>query len=123
MDCMAADARHPALQVFQNIFRENRECCFRWTFGPHIPADNNAAERAMRPVAVVRKISGGSQSEDGLLTREVLTSVWRTLRLRHGRDKAHDLFVSALDLLAADSSTDVSAILFPPASPAPNVNP
>ena len=122
MDCMAADARHPAIQRFQAIFRENRDCCFRWTFGPHIPADNNHAERAMRPVAVVRKISGGSQSDDGLLTREVLTSVWRTLRLRHGPDQAHALFVSALDRLAANPSGNVVDSLFPSPFLTPGVN-
>ena len=113
-ECMASEARHRAIQAFQDIFRENRAACMRWTAGPHIPAENNAAERAMRPLAVVRKISGGSQSEEGLRTREVLASVWTTLRLRHGRDRAHALFVDALDSLAANPSSILPDLLSPP---------
>ena len=112
-ECMAAEARHPAIQAFQDIFREHRAACMRWTAGPHIPAENNAAERGMRPLAVVRKISGGSQSEAGLHTREVLASVWTTLRLRHGRDRAHVLFVEALDALAENPSSSIPDLLFP----------
>lgn len=41
---------------------------------------------AVRPLAVARKVSHGSQGEGGLRTREVLGSVLLTLRLRHGRD-------------------------------------
>jgi len=116
-ECMAAPARHPAVQAFQDIFRKNRAACMRWTAGPHIPADNNAAERAMRPLAVVRKISGGSQSETGLKTREVLASVWATLRLRHGRQKARNLFVASLDTLAANPTADIPSLLFPSSNP------
>lgn len=71
----------------------------------------------MRPQAVVRKISGGSQSETGLKTREVLASVWATLRLRHGRQKARDLFVAALDTLADNPATDIPSLLFPSSNP------
>ena len=91
-----------------------------WGLSPFslIPAENNTAERGLRPLAVVRKISGGSQSEEGLHTREVLASVWATLRLRHGRDRAHDLFVEALDTLAANPSSSIPDLLFPlPSNP------
>ena len=50
----------------------------------------------------------------GLRTREVLVSVWATLRLRHGRDRAHALFVDALDSLAANPSSILPDLLFPP---------
>ena len=45
-----------------------------------IPADNNRAERELRPLVIARKISFGSQSEAGARTREVLMSVLHTLR-------------------------------------------
>ena len=39
---------------------------------------NNAAERALRPAVVARKISGGSRSEKGARATAVLLSVLRT---------------------------------------------
>ena len=45
---------------------------------PDVPADNNAAERAVRPVVIARKISGGTRSAKGSRTREVLASLFGT---------------------------------------------
>lgn len=41
-------------------------------------ADNNLAERGVRPLLVVRKISGGSRSERGSKTRMSLSSLFQT---------------------------------------------
>ena len=41
---------------------------------------NNAAERALRPAVVMRKITGGSRSERGARATAVLMSVLRTVR-------------------------------------------
>ena len=43
-------------------------------------AANNAAERAVRPLAIARKISHGSQSVKGRQTRSVLMSILHTLK-------------------------------------------
>ena len=48
---------------------------------PEIEAENNLAERRIRPLVVARKVSNGSQSEKGLKTRETLMSVIDTLKL------------------------------------------
>jgi transposase len=45
---------------------------FTFVADPRVPADNNAAERSVRPIAVRRKISGGTRSSAGSLTRTVL---------------------------------------------------
>jgi transposase len=50
-----------------------------------VPADNNQAEREVRPAVLMRKASYGNQSERGADTRAVLMSVCRTLN-RRGRD-------------------------------------
>ena len=47
-----------------------------------MPADDNRAERELRPLVIARKLSFGSQSEAGARTREVLMSVLHTLRKR-----------------------------------------
>jgi transposase len=47
-----------------------------------IPADNNVAERAIRPAVLIRKNSYANQSDRGALTQAVLMTVYRTLRQR-----------------------------------------
>ncbi len=51
----------------------------------HLPGTNNAAERALRPAVVFRKITGGSRSARGAKAWAILASVLRTAR-QQGRD-------------------------------------
>jgi transposase len=55
---------------------------FTFVADPRVPADNNAAERSLRPSVVRRKISGGTRSAAGTLTRTVLWTVTETWRLQ-----------------------------------------
>ncbi len=48
-----------------------------------VPADNNLAERALRPLVVQRKVSGGSRSSIGSQTRFGLASLFHTWQARH----------------------------------------
>jgi transposase len=95
-------ASHPGVQQMQNIFRENPDRLYHWADDPAVPADNNRAERELRPLVIARKISFGSQSENGARTREVLMSVLHTLRKRGGSVTTR--FQGSLDALAADST-------------------
>ena len=83
MEICNCSAQHPAVQNLQNIFREKEDCLFQWTRSPDIPCDNNFAERALRPLVVARKISYGSQSLQGLETREILSSILHTAKARN----------------------------------------
>jgi transposase len=78
-DIAHTPARHPSVRGIQDIFRENECRLWHWTEDPRVPAENNTAERAARPLAIARKISHGSQSVKGRETRSVLMSVLRTL--------------------------------------------
>jgi hypothetical protein len=49
---------------------------------PEVPSENNAAERAIRPAVVARKISGGTRSERGSNTASVLRSLFETWTLQ-----------------------------------------
>lgn len=49
---------------------------------PDVPADNNLAEREVRPAVILRKNSHGNQSERGAVTQGVLMTVFRTLKRR-----------------------------------------
>jgi transposase len=103
-------AQHPGIQKIQNIFRDRATRLYHWAKSSAIPADNNRAERELRPLVIARKISFGSQSEQGALTREILMSVLHTLRKR-----THDVFGAfkrALDALAQDEARDPYKLLF-----------
>ena len=49
---------------------------------PMVPADNNAAERALRPQVMARKTSGGTRSRKGSNTKTTLASMFSTWQLR-----------------------------------------
>jgi transposase len=110
LQSVEASTQHPGIQRIQNIFRENAGRLYRWTLHPDIPAENNRAERELRPLVIARKISFGSQSERGLQTREILMSVLHTLRKR--TDTAFETFSFALDALVLDPKRDPWRLLF-----------
>jgi len=49
---------------------------------PAVPDDNNAAERAIRPAVIMRKICGGTRSDEGTQTKAILMSVFATWKVR-----------------------------------------
>ena len=105
-----APAQHPAIQKIQNLFREKAVRLYHWAEDRAVPADNNRAERELRPLVIARKVSFGSQSEAGAHTREMLMSVLHTLRKR--TDDVTGAFQYALDRLAQDARVDLYKLLF-----------
>ena len=103
-------AHHPAIQTMQDLFREQAQRMYHWADDPRIPADNNRAERELRPLVIARKISFGSQSEAGAKTRETLMTVLHTLRKRV--PDVATAFQAALDQLAEQPDADPAKILF-----------
>jgi len=103
-------AQHPGIQKIQNIFREKAARLYHWSKKAAIPADNNRAERELRPLVIARKISFGSQSEQGARTREILMSVLLTLRKRTA--DVFGVFKRTLDALAEDEKRDPYKLLF-----------
>jgi len=109
----AADqpAHHFGIQRVQNIFRQNPKRLYHWAKDRRVPADNNRAERDLRPTVIARKTSFGSQSDAAAHTRGVLMTVLHTLRKR-GPDPTTKI-KDALDQLAANPSRRPFALLFP----------
>jgi len=104
-------ARHPTVQNMQDLFRQKADRLYHWTRDPAIPAENNLAERELRPLVVARKVSFGSQSDRGAATRETLMTVLHTLR-KHTADPAA-AFKTALDQLAQNPDADPFTFLSP----------
>jgi transposase len=105
-----SQARHPAIQKVQDIFREKAERLYHWAEDRNVPADNNLAERELRPLVIARKISFGSQSDAGARTREVLMTVLHTLKKR--MPDVTSAFKSGLDKLAEQSDIDPYKAIF-----------
>jgi len=82
--CRAEPAGAPHAALCQRVERYHAEL-FTFVADPAAPPTNNAAERALRPLVIGRKISGGTRSASGSQTRMVLQSVIATWEVR-GRD-------------------------------------
>lgn len=73
-----------------------------FTFVQHVgcPSGNNAAERAIRPAVIARKISGGTRSEKGSQTRTTLMSVFGTWQLQ-----GKDVLKACTDMIVSSQSS------------------
>ena len=114
LDIVTRQAKHPAIQKIQDVFREKADRLYQWADDRSIPADNNLAERELRPLVIARKISFGSQSENGARTREILMMILHTLRKRTPDVSA--AFKAALDKLAQQPNLDLAKTLLNPNS-------
>jgi len=82
MAAVNASATHLGIRRIQDIFRNNEHRLYHWVSNRAVPAENNRAERELRPTVIARKVSFGSQSEAGAKTREVLQSLIQTIKKR-----------------------------------------
>lgn len=72
---------YPQAGLAERLLRFEPEL-FTFVEHPFVPSDNNAAERAIRPAVIARKISGGTRSKKGSDTRAVLMSLFATWQAR-----------------------------------------
>ncbi len=114
-------AQHLGIRRIQDIFRENESRLYHWAQDRNVPAENNLAERDLRPTVIARKVSFGSQSDAGAHTRGVLMTVLCSLKKR-GVDVATHL-KHVLDELAKNIHQDPFPLLFPRDPPNPNPPP
>ncbi len=79
--CYRRTAGHPAQVLAQRLHRYESEL-FTFVRLPGVPATNNEAERAVRPLVITRKISGGSRSATGSQVRCDLATPFYTWAAR-----------------------------------------
>jgi transposase len=72
---------HPCRALAQRLLRHQDEL-FQFLLVDGLSADNNLAERSLRPLVVMRKISGGTRSPEGTKTRLALASLFGTWQAR-----------------------------------------
>jgi len=115
LEVVESDAQHLGIRRIQDLFRENQQRLYHWAQDRRIPAENNLAERDLRPTVIARKVSFGSQSDAGARTRSILMTVLHTLR-KQDFDVAFHL-KQVLDELACDIRQDPLPLLLPRGSP------
>lgn len=111
LDVIKSSAQHMGIRKIQDIFRDNENKMFHWVDDRRVPAENNLAERDLRPTVIARKVSFGSQSDAGAHTRSVLTSVLWSLK-KQNVDVSQSL-KNVLDQLAQNITQDLYPLLFP----------
>ena len=72
---------HPCNALAKRLMRHQDEL-FQFVLRDGVSADNNLAERTIRPLVVIRKISGGTRSDKGTKTRLGLASLFGTWHVR-----------------------------------------
>ena len=103
-------AVHSAVRRWQDFFVEKADRLYQWCQSSQIPAENNYAEREIRKVVIARKMSYGSQSEEGAKTREIWTSILQSLKKRE--DNPRDKLIKALNKLSQNEKIDIAEELF-----------
>jgi transposase len=110
-------AHHLGIRALQDIFTINEDRLFHWVRDRRVPADNNYAERNLRPTVIARKVSLGSSSDAGAEMRSVLMSVLHTLHKRRGHTPLESAFTAILDQIVENPDADVTSLLPPPITP------
>jgi transposase len=110
LDACHKESHHLAIKRGQDFFVEEERHLYHWVSDRSVPCENNRAERELRPTVIARKVSHGSQAEEGAKTREVLMSVMQTLKKRvvDPRQK----FKAVLDQIALNSQLKIDELLF-----------
>jgi transposase len=108
---MNAEANHAGIQKIQNIFRDNPDKLYHWAKDRNVPAENNLAERELRPIVIARKISFGSHSDAGARTREIIMTVLVTLKKKE-KKQTFTKFANFLNQAAGGNDKKSYNLLF-----------
>ncbi len=108
-DLKLTDPANKITQRFIKRLERHRQECFTFLDKPGIPWHNNHAERMIRPNVLLRKITFGNRSPEGLQNHNVLMSVIQTAKLK-GLDPLQNL----RELFQSFSHPKTLAALSPP---------
>ena len=103
--------KHFGIQNIQEIFKESEKRLYHWVTDRKVPPDNNTAERELRPTVIARKVSFGSQSENGAKTRSIIMSYLHTANKRIRGRPLEEWFKEVLGKIAENSNIDCYKLL------------
>lgn len=108
-DLRLSDPANKITRRFVKRLERHRQECLTFLDKPGIPWHNNHAERMIRPNVLLRKITFGNRSPEGLQNHNVLMSVIQTAKLNQ-----LDPLVRLRELLLKFDSPKTLAALSPP---------
>ena len=108
-DLKLTDPSNKITRRFVKRLERHRQECFTFLDKPGIPWHNNHAERMIRPNVLLRKITFGNRSLEGLENHNVLMSIIQTAKLNR-----LDPLVRLRELLLNFGSPKTLAALSPP---------
>ena len=108
-DLRLTDPANKITRRFVKRLERHRQECFTFLDKPGIPWHNNHAERMIRPNVLLRKITFGNRSTEGLQNHNVLMSIIQTAKLNR-----LDPLVRLRELLLNYASPKTLAALSPP---------
>jgi transposase len=108
---MSAPSHNPNVKEIQHIFLKNENKLYQWVKDRRVPAENNRAERELRPTVVARKVSFGSQSPEGSKTRSIFMTILHTTKKRLSEQSVADWLKNVLDKISLDNNIDIVTLL------------
>jgi hypothetical protein len=111
---------HLGIKRIQQIFTDQRERLYQWAKSREVPAENNRAERELRPTVIARKVSFGSQSDAGAQTRSSITSLLYTVKKRLKDKSIEEWLKQSLDQIATDPEVNIASLIPPPPPSTPS---
>jgi hypothetical protein len=106
-----APQSHLGIKRIQEIFIEKEHRLYHWASSREVPADNNLAERELRPTVIARKASFGSQSDAGAETRSHIMSLLWTVKKRVRNKSIEEWLKELLDEVAAKPNASLEELL------------
>jgi len=98
--------RDPDNRRLANRLIKHRDHLFTFLYRKEVEPTNNAAERALRPAVIARKLSAGNRSPTGAETHSILASLAQTAR-QNGRD----FVAAAKEILRRRDPTFIAPVL------------
>jgi hypothetical protein len=80
---IAEPSKHAEAKRLIKRLKRHRPELTRFLWDEQLDGSNNAAERALRPAVVMRKITGGNRSEQGAQAWATLASLLKTADQQH----------------------------------------
>jgi transposase len=110
----AIEYKHLAIKRVQLIFITNAHRLYHWVSDRKVPADNNKAERELRPTVIARKVSFASQSDAGAKTRGAIMSILFSAKKRlQNNQPLEEWFKNVLDQISKNTTINPFELLPP----------
>jgi len=108
---LRGDWKHSGIQRMQLIFHTKKHRLYHWVKDRNIHADNNRAERELRPTVIARKVSFGSQSDAGAKTRSSIMTLLHTVKKRLKDKSIEQWLADALNTISKNPEINIATLI------------